>query len=380
MPQAFLDSKIMGEYDPSTKTAISVRDGVIEYMGSEIGEMPADKIFTVYRSPATIANVAASMNGLLLCDEHIDVDLPVESPVGTIESSDLVDMINPAQESTLAIRNKITFTDSAPQNKYELSLGYLADLVPHHKYDFEQRGIVPKHLAIVESGRCGPACRFIDRKPPEEKTMPKLLQLKKLAAALKAFRDEEAGITVDQIAELAKSLPEALKNAPVDKLQEMWPALMELIEISKAAGVEMPELAAAVEGDKPAADPDKTPAADEDKDKPTDEDKDKVKVTDSKAFKDAVQKASDAAVKRHSEVVEKARGFLDDTYSFAGKNTVAIIRDALATEHGAQKFEDSELDLAFKMLRKTSSQYQQFGDAAAKGSLTERVKAAEQGE
>lgn len=378
MPQAFLDSKIMGEYDASTKTAISVRDGVIEYLGAEIGELPADKIFTVYRSPATIANVAASMNGLLLCDEHIDVDLPVESPVGTIESSDLVDMINPAQESTLAIRNRISFTDAAPANKYELSLGYLADLVPHHKYDFEQRGIIPKHLAIVESGRCGPACRFIDRKPPEEKQMPKALKLTKLSAALKAFRDEEAGITVDQIAELAKSLPEALKNAPVDKLQEMWPALMELIEISKAAGVEMPELAAAVEGDAPADDPEKTPAADEDK--PSDEEKDKVKVTDSKAFKDAVQKATDKAIARHSEVIEKARGFLDDTYSFSGKNTAAIIRDALATEHGAQKFEDSELDLAFKMLRKSSSQYQQFGDSAVQGSLTERVKAAEKGE
>jgi len=376
MPQAFLDSKIMGEYDASTKTAISVRDGVIEYLGVEIGELPADKIFTVYRSPATIANVAASMNGLLLCDEHIDVDLPVESPVGTIESSDLVDMINPAQESTLAIRNKINFTDSAPQNKYELSLGYLADLVPHHKYDFEQRGIVPKHLAIVESGRCGPACRFIDRKPPEETKMK--FKPNKLTAALKAFRDEEAGITVDQIAELAKSLPEALKNAPVDKLQEMWPALMELIELSKAAGVEMPELAAVAEGEKPEGEAEKTPAADGDK--PDDEDKDKVKVTDSKAFKDAVQKATDKAVARHSEVIEKSRKFLDETYSYAGKSTTAIIRDALATEHGAQKFEDSELDLAFKMLRKTSSQYQQFGDAAAKGSLTERVKAAEQGE
>lgn len=376
MPQAFLDSKIMGEYDSTTKTAISVRDGVIEYLGVEIGELPADKIFTVYRSPATIANVAASMNGLLLCDEHIDVDLPVESPVGTIESSDLVDMINPAQESTLAIRNRISFTDAAPANKYELSLGYLADLVPHHKYDFEQRGIIPKHLAIVESGRCGPSCRFIDRKPPEETKMK--LKLNKLTAALKAFRDEEAGITVDQIAELAKSLPEALKNAPVDKLQEMWPALMELIEISKAAGVEMPELAAAVEGDAPAGDPEKTPAADEDK--PSDEEKDKVKVTDSKAFKDAVQKATDKAIARHSEVIEKARGFLDDTYSFSGKTTAAIIRDALATEHGAQKFEDGELDLAFKMLRKSSSQYQQFGDSAVQGSLTERVKAAEKGE
>lgn len=364
MPQAFLDSKIMGDYDASTKTAISVRDGVIEYLGVEIGELPADKIFTVYRSPATIANVAASMNGLLLCDEHIDVDLPVDYPVGTIESSDLVDMINPAQESTLAIRNRITFTDSAPQNKYELSLGYLADLVPHHKYDFEQRGIVPKHLAIVEAGRCGPACRFIDRKPPEEKPM----KPKKLAAALKAFRDEDASITVDQIAELAKSLPEALKNAPVDKLQEMWPALLELISISKEAGVDMPELSEAAESDAP-ADEEKTPVTDEDKK----DDEEKVKVTDSKEFKDAVQRATDTAVKRHSEVIEKAKTFLDDTYSYAGKATDKVIRDALATEHGSQKFEDGELDLAFKMLRKTNSQYQSFGDSAEAG-LESRIK------
>lgn len=372
MPQGFQDRKIIDSYDAGSRTAISVRDGVIEYLGSEIGHEPANKIFTVYRSPATIANVALAMRGLLLCDEHIDPDLPVDNPVGNIESSDLIDMINPAQDSTLAIRNKITFTDQAPDNKRELSLGYLADLVPHEKYDFEQRDIIPKHLAIVESGRCGPACRFIDRKPPEENPMK--FKPAKLAAALKAFRDEEAGITVDQIAELAKSLPEALKNAPVDKLQEMWPALMELIEISKSAGVEMPGLAEVVEA-APAADPDKTETTDSDK---PDEEKNKVKVTDSKAFKDAVQKATDAAVARHSFVVDKAIGFLDETYKYVGKTTNQIIRDALATEHGSQKFTDEELDLAFKMLKKTTS-YQQFGDnAIGSGStLSERVAAAE---
>ena len=45
-------------YDGQMKAAISVRDGVLEYLGSELGMSPADKIFYVYRSPATIASAA----------------------------------------------------------------------------------------------------------------------------------------------------------------------------------------------------------------------------------------------------------------------------------------------------------------------------------
>ena len=46
--------------------------------------------------------------------------------------------------------------DTLNAGKKELSLGYDARLIPSDKYDFEQRDIVPHHLAVVEAGRCGP--------------------------------------------------------------------------------------------------------------------------------------------------------------------------------------------------------------------------------
>ncbi len=51
------------------------------------------------------------------------------------------------------------------ERKKQLSLGYSADIVPHSEYDFEQIDINPHHLAVVENGRCGPLCCFLDRKP-----------------------------------------------------------------------------------------------------------------------------------------------------------------------------------------------------------------------
>jgi hypothetical protein len=249
------------------------------------------------------------------------------------------------------------------EGKRELSLGYDADLVEHDKYDFEQRGIIPYHLAVVEQGRCGPRCRFIDHK--QQKGLPmKKTKLALLIAAItasKGFKDADGeSITVEQIAELAVALPEALKSAPLEKLQEIWPSLMELINMSKEAGVEMEGLAEVVEE---VSTETETEVTDEDG---TDPEKEKMAVTDSKAFKDALQKATDAAVKRHSAVVDKAKDFVGEQYSFADKSTNQVIRDALASQYGKQKFADSELDLAFKMLRKQVSSLKDFGDEKGK--------------
>jgi len=38
-------------YSDTERTAVSIRDGVLEYMGTEIGLEPPDKVFAVYRSP-----------------------------------------------------------------------------------------------------------------------------------------------------------------------------------------------------------------------------------------------------------------------------------------------------------------------------------------
>jgi hypothetical protein len=92
-----------------------------------------------------------------------------------------------------------------------------------------------------------------------------------------------------------------------------------------------------------------------------DEKAQKVAVTDTAEFKDALTKAIEA----HTTVIEKAREFVDASYSFTGKTTTQIMRDALAVEHGTQKFEDAEVSVAFKLLKKTASSLKSFGDSGA---------------
>lgn len=357
-------------YNIESKTAISVRDGVLEYYGIELGLEPAAKIFTVYRSPATIANAAAAMRGIPFTDEHLDRDeeLPNQK-IGMVNDSRMIDMVDESTDTRLAVENIIdigeAFTLLLSTGKRELSLGYDADLIEHERYDFEQINIAPHHLALVQSGRCGPSCRFSDRKPPtEESPMPKKLTAAQLIA--KHFCDEDGAVSLEQVVEIAMALPEAIKKVPVDKLQEIMPALLQVIEYAKNNGVEMTE-------ETTQADPE-AKAEDSDKDADKSDDDKKVEVKDSKAFADALKTATADAVKLHSEVVDKARTFVDEAYSFSGKTSAQIMRDALATEHGSTVFTDSELPVAFKLLKKTVS-YQKFGDASKEGGLTARVQA-----
>jgi len=367
---AFQDAAV---FDPESKTAVSVRDGVIEYAGGELGMEPADKMFTVYRSPATIANAAMGMEGLPITDEHVSLDLPAPGDGGFVSESAMIDAKDPITRTTIAIRNKLSLSDTmramVEAGKRELSLGYHADLVPHDEYDFEQRDIIPHHLATVDRGRCGSMCSFIDRKPTtinEDEAM-------KLH---KAFSDADGAMNLQQIVELATALPEAIKAVPVDQLQKLLPALQQIVEAAKGV---MPaeEPATAAEGGEavvPAKDGEAggeavVPAKDEEVVKlggePTEEEKEK--------FSDAVAAAAtkksaefvDKAVKEHAAAICKARDFVDEQYNFTDKSTVQIMRDAAATQT-SDKFTDAELPLVFKLLKKPDANYTKFGDSQSK--------------
>ena len=362
-------------YDGSLRTAVSVRDGVLEYLGSEIGQEPPDKIFTVYRSPATIASLVSQMPGIPVIGEHIEPGTEPANIPSRVESASFIDAFDESTNSTLAIQNKLFLDDAMlaeiEGGKHELSLGYEGRLIPHDKWDFEQRDLVPTHLATVDSGRCGSGCRFIDRKPNPEANRP----MKKLH---KAFCDADGSLSLSQIVELAAGLPEAIKNVPADKLAELLPALQEIMAAATEAGVETPAAEAVVE---------ELPVmTDEDADKLMDESAEAaggepVKVTDSarkvlrKKFADKLALAISGAVKVHASVIDKARTILPETYSFADKSTAQLMRDALAVEHGSQKFSDSELSVAFKLLKKSGGEYQTFGDSKAdETSLSARLK------
>ena len=350
-------------YDSQMKSVVSVRDGVLEYLGSELGISPADKIFHVYRSPATIASAASLMPGIPLLGDHIEPGTESDDAASKVESASLIDAFDSATAATLAIRNVVSLDAAMQQElesgKRELSLGYTGSLVPHDEYDFEQRDIIPTHLAVVERGRCGSGCRFLDKKPTQEANRP----MKKLH---KAFLDAEGSLSLSQIVELAAGLPEAIKNVPADKLAELLPALQEIMSVAEAAGVkpvvaEIPEDQAMTDEGEAAksAEPAKV-----------------VPITDSAAFKDAVG----SAVKTHAVVIDKARTFVDEAYNFGDKSTNQIMRDALAVEHGSTQFTDAELAVAFKLLKKPSQDYRRFADHQAEGGLTARVKESMKGD
>jgi hypothetical protein len=360
-------------YDKQSKTAISFRDGVLEYLGSELGIEPADKLFTVYRSPATIANAARLMDKLPLTDEHVSLDEPPTSPVGSVVDATMADLFDDNTSSTVGVRNRIEVTDAISgaleTGKRQLSLGYGADLVPHVKWDFEQKEILPHHLAVVQVGRCGPSCAFIDRKPNEGDNMP---QGKKEGQKTNTpadngskveltavFTDAEGAPNMEQIVEVFQQLPEAARKVPIDVLQKFLPQLQELVALAGGAnGTDVPE---SDEGE------DMDAGMGEDM---TDEgeDMEKKDYTDTAAFKDAIAKAVRDDRERHGRVIDKAKNFVDESYSYHGKSTEQIMRDALATEYADAEIADTELDVAFKLLKRTESNLKNFGDGAADAS------------
>jgi len=354
-------------YSETARTAVSVRDGVLEYLGAELGLEPLDKVFTVYRSPATIANAAYAMAGIPLTDEHVSMEGPALDSGSRVESSVVIDQLDESTHSRLAVQNKVAVNDTLQlllKKKRQLSLGYEADLVPHSRWDFEQINIAPHHLAAVRAGRCGPLCSFIDRKPdtPVKPQEGDTMKPKKL---IKAFTDAEGSVSLEQIVEIATGLPEAIRKVPVDQLVKLMPAMQEIMSYAKEQGV-MPAEEPEMEMEGEDMDGEEKEMMDEEKEG------DKENFADSSKFKDAVASAVKGEVKRYAEVVNKARNFVDAEYDFAGKTANAVMRDALATQ-STDKFEDAELSVAFKLLRKANTDYSTFGDTKPDTGLASRI-------
>ena len=354
-------------YSETARTAVSVRDGVLEYLGAELGLEPLDKVFTVYRSPATIANAAYAMSGIPLTDEHVSMEGPALDSGSRVESSVVIDQLDESTHSRLAVQNKVAVNDTLQlllKNKRQLSLGYEADLVPHSRWDFEQINIAPHHLAAVRAGRCGPLCSFIDRKPdtPVKPQEGDTMKPKKL---IKAFTDAEGSVSLEQIVEIATGLPEAIRKVPVDQLVKLMPAMQEIMSYAKEQGV-MPAEESEMEMEGEDMEGEEKEMMDEEKEG------DKENFADSSKFKDAVASAVKGEVKRYAEVVNKARNFVDAEYDFAGKTANAVMRDALATQ-STDKFEDAELSVAFKLLRKANTDYSTFGDTKPDTGLASRI-------
>lgn len=281
------------------RTVISIRDGVQEYLGVELGIEPLDKVFRIYRSPETIRKLKDALVGIPLIENHIEPDghIPDDIKKGSILNSTEVENIDSSNNSTIAMQNEITlYKDKLEFDHKQLSLGYKAKTLPSADYDFEQTEIMPHHLAIVEAGRCGDVCEFKDEK----------------------------GVKPMDLNELLAKLKEMLTNAS---------------DADKALVLE------AMDGIMP-----KVETVDEDAMEKKFEDAKKTAVSnfmDSKVFKDAMLNYGN----ERSSIVAKAKNFLDEKFDFKDKTNEAIMSAVVAAEYPNESFKDAEIGVAFKLLK-----------------------------
>ena len=344
----FQDFKHTAFFDMSTKTIRSVRDGVQEYLGVELGIEPSNKIFTLYRSPETITAITGMMDSLPIINDHIDpsVTPTKKQTIGLLESPDVVEFEDEATFSTLYLESKASLSNDMIKlkdgGKKEFSLGYLGKMREHDVYDFEQYDINPTHLALVDSARGGSVLTFVDKKGHN-------------MSKQKKFEDMDGMPNLQQIVEVAKKLPEAIEALIDEEKAEAMTALSDVFAMSTTDN----------EMEVEDAEPEEKEV--------TDSDEEKENFEDSAKFKGALSSGIDSAVKLHSQAIEKAKNFVGESYSFADKSTKQIMIDALATEHGNEKFEDAELTTAFKLLKRSTNldNFAKFEDA---NSLDARIE------
>jgi len=160
----------------------------------------------------------------------------------------------------------------------------------------------------------------------------------------KAFLDADGNLNLQQVAELAAALPEAIKAVPVSELPKLLEPMRKIVELAKAQSPEAPPPTESAESP-PEETQDTAPEEEEDPEA---------------KFADSVR----SAVGEHMGVVSKAREFLPAEYDYVTRSIQQIMRDTLATDSRTQ-FTDSELPIAFKLLRKRDSNYQNFGDQSS---------------
>ena len=346
-------------FDKKEKTIISVRDGVQEYLGIELGIVDqANKLFKVFRSRETIEAINDAMMNLPVTDGHVSLeeDVPEDLVITNVTESATIDLVNRDTSTTIALKNKVATTDNVIQlvldGVDEFSLGYHGDIIKHDEFDFEQINLQPHHLAVVELGRCGPICSFQDQRKEITVKNP----LKKL---LSSFTDQDSPLTLQQLLELVAALPEAIKNVPMEQLQELGPSLAAVVEAAKEAGIDLPEEEIVEETEETEETEEVVDEEVVDEEVETEDEDGKEQFSD-----EAIQSKINAAVQLHSEVIVKAQDFVDEDYDFKGKSTIQIMKDAVATQHDV-KFTDAELSVAFKTLQPKGSNYQNFADSVS---------------
>lgn len=147
------------------------RTGVQHYLGFELGlvDRALEKIGVLRHSDEVFhPDSIKSFVNLVVTNNHpaglVDVDNVKKLQMGTVSGVEF-----DIDENLLS--GIVTITDKAQikklkDGKVEVSVGYTNDLIPKKgthdgvEYEFAQTNIRANHLAIVDAGRCGPACKI----------------------------------------------------------------------------------------------------------------------------------------------------------------------------------------------------------------------------
>jgi len=159
------------------------RTGVQHYYGYEIG-MDGDRVsekIGVFRPPSEVFDQESinTFTNLVLTDDHpsspVDISNVSYLQVGSVSGVEVQNDKN-VLTGILTITNKKVI-DKIKDGKIEVSVGYSNELREEKgvyngvNYDFVQTKIRANHLAIVDAGRCGSACKITldDKESPVEK-------------------------------------------------------------------------------------------------------------------------------------------------------------------------------------------------------------------
>lgn len=157
---------------------VCARDGIQEYYGYELGLSgdDANKVFNVYRPKDEVVASLSSYNGAVVTDEHPEKGLVFTDDSDTLTKGNTSEAYGIEKDGVYYVIAKTTVTNpelikKIQEGKRELSAGYTRDLVEESgdfngtPYQFVQRNIKANHVAVVQEGRCGNACKInLDKK------------------------------------------------------------------------------------------------------------------------------------------------------------------------------------------------------------------------
>jgi hypothetical protein len=186
------------------------RVGTQEYQASEIGlDGDPDRFVNVYRPESEVFDpeAIASFDGLPITDDH-----PGESVTADNWGQYAVGFVrNPRRDGDYLVCDlcitKRSAIDKIKSGKVELSAGYGADYIDKpgttadgQPYDAMQANIRGNHVAIVDAGRCGPACRVSDSKPQTRTGEPPMAKRRITVDGINLELEETEASAVESIA------------------------------------------------------------------------------------------------------------------------------------------------------------------------------------